>query len=51
MKTEKEILEKHCGEIILPFDENITIYYPALIDAIKEYAELYYVEKLRQNEK
>jgi len=45
MKTPEEILEEYCGKIIIPFDENITIYYPALINAMQEYAELYHNEK------
>jgi hypothetical protein len=37
LKSAEEILDKYgCPEI--PFDENITMFYPAIINAMKEYA-------------
>lgn len=37
MKTKKEILiEFGCPDV--PFDENVTMYYPAILSAMEEYA-------------
>lgn len=38
MKTKEEILSEFgCPDI--PFDENVTMYYPAILSAMDEYAE------------
>ena len=37
-QTAEEVLEEYCGHITIPFDENVTVYYPALIKAMKRYA-------------
>lgn len=38
MKTAIEVLDDYgCPDV--PFDENVTMYYPAIIDAMKEYAK------------
>lgn len=38
MKSKEEILTEYgCSEI--PFDENVTMYYPALLNAMDEYAQ------------
>jgi hypothetical protein len=38
MKSKEEILEDF-GCPIIPFDENVTMYYPAIISAMDEYAD------------
>jgi len=43
MKTKEEILkELGCSEI--PFDENVTMFYPAILSAMEEYASQFQQE-------
>lgn len=45
MKTKEEMLDDYgCPEI--PFDENVTMFYPAILSAMQEYAEFYHREQL-----
>lgn len=37
MKTKEEILTEH-GCPVIPFDENVKMYYPAILEAMEEYA-------------
>lgn len=39
MKTKVEILKQYGWDGEVPFDENIKIYFPALLNAMDEYAE------------
>lgn len=39
MKTKEEILQKHIGEIEVPYNECVTVYFPSLLDAMQEYAD------------
>jgi len=38
MKTKEEILDEY-GCPSIPFDENVTMYYPAILEAMEEYAQ------------
>ena len=47
MKAE-ETLEIYAGELIIPFDENISIYYPALLNSMQEHA-IEFIKWLHEN--
>ncbi|NQU54083.1 MAG: hypothetical protein HQ522_16260 [Bacteroidetes bacterium] len=48
METKEEILTSHgCPEI--PFDENVTMFYPAILEAMEEYSKGYkeFIQKVK----
>jgi hypothetical protein len=48
-KSAEIFLKDYIGEVEIPFSEMVTVYYPAIIEAMEEYAIIYHKNKLERH--